>query len=435
MSYLAKNNAYGLLASGVSSGAVSLSLQAGQGDRFPVIASPDYTFVTLEDSAGFREVVKVTARAAASDVMTIERAQEGTAARAWNAGDVVELRMVASLVELAMGHPANTLTAHNASAIVVTPVGNIASTNVQAALAELDAEKEPAFAALGFVKGGTGAITRSGAVASLGIEAAEIGVLTTANATTEIGATAGTNILLTTGATTITGFVAAAAAGVWRNLRVSTGGITLTHSSTFVLPGAANIVTAAGDCFEAFYNGSAWIVRNYQKYNGQAITVPVETSTSKTGAYTVVPSDHGKVLKCSGTWTLSLSAAATLADGFVVKIANDGAGVITIDPNLSETIDAATTMTLAAGKSIVLFCDGTKWLTFGRGGVETFNTRSGAVTLTSGDITGAGGALAANAAPMTSVVSISNAVISGDYFVCTATRANGSTFTFRCNYV
>ena len=75
--YLAKNNAYGLLASGIASGAVSLTLQSGQGDRFPAIAAPDYTFITLEDAAGNREIVKVTARAAASDVMTVVRAQEG----------------------------------------------------------------------------------------------------------------------------------------------------------------------------------------------------------------------------------------------------------------------------------------------------------------------------------------------------------------------
>jgi hypothetical protein len=171
---------------------------------------------------------------------------------------------------------------------------------------------------------------------------------------------------------------------------------------------------------------------------GEALTalgVPMHGSIPKTGAYTVVATDRGKVVKCAGTWSLSLTAVATLGDGFAVCIANDGAGVITIDANLSELIDGATTLALAAGKSLSLYCDGTKWISFGRGGVESFNTRSGAVTLTSGDITGASGALAANAAPMTAVVSISDAVISGDYFVCTATRANGGTFTFRCNYV
>lgn len=117
------------------------------------------------------------------------------------------------------------------------------------------------------------------------------------------------------------------------------------------------------------------------------------SSVSKTGAYTVVATDRGKVIMCSGTWTLSLAAVATLGDGFVVEIANTGTGVITIDPNLSEQIDGASTLALAARMSLVVYCDGVKLVTFGRGGVGTFNTRSGAVTLTSTDISNAGGSV------------------------------------------
>ncbi len=120
-----------------------------------------------------------------------------------------------------------------------------------------------------------------------------------------------------------------------------------------------------------------------------ALGVPFNSSVIKTGAYTVVPADRGKVLKCSGTWPLAFSAVATLGDGFVVEVVNDGAGVITLDPDLSQAIDGVTTISLAAGKSLVVYCDGTKLVTFGRGGVETFNTRSGAVTLTSGDVVAA----------------------------------------------
>lgn len=120
-------------------------------------------------------------------------------------------------------------------------------------------------------EGGTGQATRAAAVAALGLEAAEISVATAAGATTDIGAAAGTNILLTTTATTITGF-ASAAAGIWRKVRVATGGITLTHSSTFVLPGAANIVAAAGDCFEAYATSTGWLVREYMRATGKATT-------------------------------------------------------------------------------------------------------------------------------------------------------------------
>lgn len=161
-----------------------------------------------------------------------------------------------------------------------------------------------------------------------------------------------------------------------------------------------------------------------------ALGVPMHGSIPKTGTYTVVATDRGKVVKCAGTWTLSLTAVATLGDGFAVCIANDGGGVITIDADLSELIDGATTLALAAGKSLSLYCDGSKWITFGRGGVESFNTRSGAVTLTSGDVTDVLGS--STYAPMTAFVSASAADYSGGVGwssgrQVTLTRANGGT--------
>lgn len=83
---------------------------------------------------------------------------------------------------------------------------------------------------------------------------------------------------------------------------------------------------------------------------------------AKTGAYTVVAADRGKVLSCSGTWTLALTAAATLGNGFMLSVVNTGSGVITIDPSGAETIDWAATFNLGAGLSIILVCTGTGWV-------------------------------------------------------------------------
>jgi hypothetical protein len=141
MAYKAKNNAYSTLAGAISDAATTLTVQPGHGDRFPVIAGADFTFVTLEDNTGNREVIKITARASASDTMTIERGQADTLARAWGAGDSIELRMIASLVQDAFAHVTEDEGAHEASAIAVTPEGGIASADVQAALEELDTKK------------------------------------------------------------------------------------------------------------------------------------------------------------------------------------------------------------------------------------------------------------------------------------------------------
>jgi hypothetical protein len=146
MAYRAKNNAFSTLASSLTNVATTLIVQTGHGDRFPVITAPDETYLTLEDAGGNREIVKVTARVAAADSLTVERAQEGTTALAWAAGAVVELRMTAGLLEEVINdiddHKANPTDAHDASAISSVPSGNLAATNVQAALNELDTDKE-----------------------------------------------------------------------------------------------------------------------------------------------------------------------------------------------------------------------------------------------------------------------------------------------------
>jgi hypothetical protein len=140
MTYQAKNNAFSTLAGSLTNVATTLTVQTGHGDRFPVVTAPDYTIVTLEDASGNREIVKVTARVGAADSMTIVRAQEGTTARAWSAGDSVELRMTAGETQTLFDHVDKTSGAHAASAIANTPSGNLVATNVQAALNELQSD-------------------------------------------------------------------------------------------------------------------------------------------------------------------------------------------------------------------------------------------------------------------------------------------------------
>lgn len=137
MAYIAKNNASSTLAGAIAAIDTSLTVQVGKGDNFPVIVAPDYTFVTLEDTTGNIEVVKVTARAAASDTMTIVRAQENTTAKIYASGSIVSLRPIASLFQLAFNHLATLIGAHAASAISNTPLGNLLSTDVQSALNSL----------------------------------------------------------------------------------------------------------------------------------------------------------------------------------------------------------------------------------------------------------------------------------------------------------
>jgi len=80
--------------------------------------------------------------------------------------------------------------------------------------------------------------------------------------------------------------------------------------------------------------------------------------TIRTAAYTVTPDDD--VLLCSGTWILTLPKST---DRERYYIRNTGSGTITIVGTNSETIDNASSYSLATGTGIIAIADGTGWWT------------------------------------------------------------------------
>lgn len=141
--------------------------------------------------------------------------------------------------------------AHAASAISSAATGDVAATNVQAAIAELASEKLA-------LSGGnlTGAI--NGTVVAL-----------TAAASMTLGTSAG-NYVLINGSTTISSF-GTAQAGTKRTVRFNNV-VTITHNnSAIILPGSANITVASGDIIEfVCSNGTVWVATNYQPLAGFA---------------------------------------------------------------------------------------------------------------------------------------------------------------------
>jgi hypothetical protein len=91
------------------------------------------------------------------------------------------------------------------------------------------------------------------------------------------------------------------------------------------------------------------------------------TISNKTAAYTVVAGDLGTIINCTAnTFTVSLTAAATLGSGFNCWVWNTSAtttDVITIDLNGAETIDGLSTLILRRGEGMQIVCDGTNWQT------------------------------------------------------------------------
>lgn len=83
------NQAASTLNAGINNVATSLAVPAGQGVLFPALGATDWFYGTLQGAAGY-EIVKVTGKA--SDTFTIVRAQEGTTAKSFSAGEAFELR-------------------------------------------------------------------------------------------------------------------------------------------------------------------------------------------------------------------------------------------------------------------------------------------------------------------------------------------------------
>lgn len=82
------NNAQTTLAGPIASGALTVNVAGGTGSEFPTVGTGQYFVMTLTDAATglLHEIVFVTARS--GDTLTIVRAQEGTTALSWLAGDI-----------------------------------------------------------------------------------------------------------------------------------------------------------------------------------------------------------------------------------------------------------------------------------------------------------------------------------------------------------
>lgn len=109
-------------------------------------------------------------------------------------------------------------------------------------------------------------------------------------------------------------------------------------------------------------NFSGWDIRVSGKRGAQGATGATGATSvpyvAKTGAYTVLSADKGKLIDCtSGTFTLSFSAAATIGADWYAYIRNSGTGEITLDPDGSETIDGVATIKLFPGETRLVQCD------------------------------------------------------------------------------
>lgn len=183
--------------------------------------------------------------------------------------------------------------------------------------------------------------------------------------TTNLG-TATTHNVSVTGTTTITSFGSTTSDALRPFYHVRfTGALTLTHNATsLILPGGANIKTAAGDSCLADYLGSGnWRVRHYLKANGQVISM-TGTETSLASASTTdlgANSTLSNSVLISGTTTItSFGSSASLANP-VYFLRFSGALTLTHDGTALILPGGANITTAAGDTAIALYLGSGNW--------------------------------------------------------------------------
>lgn len=125
--FLTANNASSTLAAPISNSATTVSLAVGTGALFPNPSAGQQFPLTFNDAATglLTEIVYCTSRT--GDTLTIVRAQEGTTAQAWLAGDLAANLITAGLLaayqQSAALSPARTVTASGAFAMSTADAG------------------------------------------------------------------------------------------------------------------------------------------------------------------------------------------------------------------------------------------------------------------------------------------------------------------------
>lgn len=99
---------------------------------------------------------------------------------------------------------------------------------------------------------------------------------------------------------------------------------------------------------------SAWTISQ----NADQTTVRTVRS-ARTSNTIITLADIGKFIDItSGTFSQTFDPAASLVNGFFITIKNSGTGVVTLDPNSTETINGSSTLAVYNGETYHVMCNG-----------------------------------------------------------------------------
>ncbi len=130
--------------------------------------------------------------------------------------------------------------------------------------------------------------------------------------------------------------------------------------------------TTSGQLKQRNAANSGWVVR---------ATLAEAFTLSRSSNTILAEGDRSKTLIATGSYTQTLTAAATLGDGWAINIIVDSGVTLTVDPNGTETIDGATTKAIVGPAQGVLVCNGTLFRTIGFATAAASDTAAGVIEI------------------------------------------------------
>jgi len=138
---------------------------------------------------------------------------------------------------------------------------------------------------------------------------------------------------------------------------VSTGNLTISASGGDTIEGASTAVLLPNTVGTIVSDGGQWLVLDVTTIGGGGL---ISAYVAVTTTYTVLLTDN--IVDCtSGTFTVNLPTAVGY-EGLTFTIKNSGTGLITVDPNGSQTIDGDTTKILTQYDSMTIVSNNANWI-------------------------------------------------------------------------